>query len=261
RLDVVYITLPPRAEPRVRELIRLLSDTTASVYLAYEFWEFDLLRAQWSSIGDIPVMSVVENPFHGADGWVKRLEDIFLRSAILPVIALPMLLIAIAVKLTSPGPIFFRQRRYGLDGEEIRVVKFRTMRVCEDGEEVVQATRHDSRVTRVGAFLRRTSLDELPQFLQVLTGQMSIVGPRPHAVAHNERYRTMIQGYMLRHKVIPGCTGWAQVNGRRGETDTLEKMERRTPHDLAYIRNWALSLDLKIILLTIVTALSRKNAY
>jgi putative colanic acid biosynthesis UDP-glucose lipid carrier transferase len=260
-VNVVYIALPPRAEPRVRELIRLLSDTTASVYLAYEFWEFDLLRAQWSSVGDIPVMSVVENPFLGADGWVKRLEDTILASAILAVIAIPMLLIAIAVKLTSPGSIFFRQRRYGLDGEEISVLKFRTMTVCEDGQDVIQATKNDARFTRIGAFLRRTSLDELPQFLQVLTGQMSIVGPRPHAVVHNEKYRAMIKGYMLRHKVKPGITGWAQVNGWRGETDTLEKMERRVEHDLTYIRNWALSLDLKIILLTIFAAVSRRNAY
>jgi putative colanic acid biosynthesis UDP-glucose lipid carrier transferase len=170
-------------------------------------------------------------------------------------------LIALAVKLTSPGPVLFRQRRYGLDGEEIRVLKFRTMTVAEDGDRVVQATRNDQRITRVGAFLRRTSLDEIPQLLQVLTGQMSIVGPRPHAVAHNEHYRGLIRGYMLRHKVKPGITGWAQVNGWRGQTDTLEKMQRRVEYDLAYIQNWAVGLDLKILMLTFVAVLRRENAY
>jgi putative colanic acid biosynthesis UDP-glucose lipid carrier transferase len=157
--------------------------------------------------------------------------------------------------------VFFRQRRYGLNGEELRVLKYRTMSVMEDGESIVQATKGDSRVTPFGALLRRTSLDELPQFIQVLTGEMSIVGPRPHAVAHNEHYRSLIQGYMLRHKVKPGITGWAQVNGWRGETDTLEKMEKRIEYDLAYIRDWALGFDLKIIYLTVLGVVRGKNAY
>jgi len=165
------------------------------------------------------------------------------------------------VKLTSKGPVFFRQRRYGLNGEVIHVLKFRSMKVMEDGAEVKQATKDDDRITPFGAFLRRTSLDELPQFLHVITGHMSIVGPRPHAVAHNEAYRKRIQGYMLRHKVKPGITGWAQVNGWRGETDTLEKMEKRIEHDLEYIRNWALLWDVKIIFLTVFGSKVRKNAY
>jgi putative colanic acid biosynthesis UDP-glucose lipid carrier transferase len=261
RIDVVYIALPLRAEPRINAIIRRLQDTTASVYLAYDFGGFDVLRAQWGQVGNVPVMSVVENPFHGVEGVTKRIEDLVIGSAIMALIAVPMLLIALAVKLSSPGPVFFRQRRYGLNGEEITVLKFRTMTVMEDGAEVKQATRNDVRVTRVGSILRRTSLDELPQFIQVLTGDMSIVGPRPHAVLHNEQYRALIQGYMLRHKVKPGITGWAQVNGWRGETDTLEKMEKRVEYDLAYIRDWALWMDLKIIMMTILGVFRGKNAY
>ena len=259
--DIVYVALPPRAERRITELLGKLSDTTASVYWAYDFGGFDLLRAQWSSIGEIPVVSAVENPFRGVDGWLKRLEDIVLASIILAVVAVPMTLIGLAVKATSRGPVFFRQRRYGLNGETITVLKFRTMTVCEDGDHVPQARKDDARVTSLGRFLRRTSLDELPQLLQVVTGTMSIVGPRPHAVPHNEHYRGLIKGYMLRHKVKPGITGWAQVNGWRGETETLDKMEGRVKHDLAYIRHWALRLDMKILLLTIIAVVRGKNAY
>jgi putative colanic acid biosynthesis UDP-glucose lipid carrier transferase len=165
------------------------------------------------------------------------------------------------VKLTSPGPALFRQRRYGLNGEVIDVLKFRTMNVLEDGDVIKQATSNDPRITKLGAFLRRTNLDELPQFFNVLEGSMSIVGPRPHAVAHNELYRKKIRGYMLRHKVKPGITGWAQINGWRGETDTLDKMERRVEHDLDYIRNWSLLWDFQIIFMTVFGAGSRKNAY
>jgi putative colanic acid biosynthesis UDP-glucose lipid carrier transferase len=261
RVDRIYITLPLRAERRINTIVRRLADTTASVYVVADFFVFDLLHAQWSSVGDIPTVSIFDTPFHGVGGWLKRLEDVVVGLAILCVIAVPMLLVAIGVKLSSPGPILFRQRRYGLNGAEIRVLKFRTMTVCEDGPDVRQAQRHDPRVTRFGAFLRQTSLDELPQFLQVLTGEMSIVGPRPHAVAHNELYRTKIYGYMLRHKVKPGITGWAQVNGWRGETETVDKMERRVEHDLHYIRNWQLSWDLQIILLTIFGSKKSQNAY
>jgi putative colanic acid biosynthesis UDP-glucose lipid carrier transferase len=188
-------------------------------------------------------------------------EDLVLGSLIMLLIALPMLVIALAIKLSSRGPVFFRQRRYGLNGEELRVLKFRTMTVMEDGVEVKQAVKDDERVTRLGAFLRRTSLDEIPQFIQVLIGDMSIVGPRPHAVSHNEQYRSLIPGYMLRHKVKPGITGWAQVNGWRGETDTLEKMTKRVEYDLIYIRDWELWVDLKIIAMTVFGVLRGKNAY
>jgi putative colanic acid biosynthesis UDP-glucose lipid carrier transferase len=260
-IDLVYLALPMRAEPRIHEIVRRLADTTASVYMAADFDTFDLLHARWTSMGEVPVVSIHETPFYGVDGWLKRAEDIVLGTLILLVIALPMLAIAIAVKLTSAGPVFFRQRRYGLNGEVIDVLKFRSMTVAEDGDEVRQATKDDRRVTPLGAFLRRTSLDELPQFLHVLTGEMSIVGPRPHAVAHNELYRKKIKGYMLRHKVKPGITGWAQVNGWRGETDTLEKMEKRVEHDLEYIRSWDLLWDLQIIARTVFSRKARRNAY
>ncbi|EMR14342.1 Capsular polysaccharide synthesis enzyme CpsA, sugar transferase [Methylophaga lonarensis MPL] len=180
---------------------------------------------------------------------------------ILLLIAIPMMFIALCIKTTSKGPVFFKQTRYGMDGEKIRVWKFRTMYVAEDGPKVVQATRDDPRITPFGRFLRRTSLDELPQFFNSLGGSMSIVGPRPHAVAHNEEYRSKIHGYMLRHKVKPGITGLAQINGYRGETDTLDKMEGRVKYDLQYIQNWSLMLDLKIIMLTILRGFSGKNVY
>jgi len=207
------------------------------------------------------VVSVHDSPFEGVVGWVKRMEDLVLGSVIVLLTAIPMICIAIAIKASSPGPIFFRQWRYGLCGRKIRILKFRTMKVCEDGPAIVQASKNDPRVTRVGRFLRRTSLDEFPQFLQVLSGELSLVGPRPHAVAHNEQYRALIHGYMLRHMVKPGITGWAQVNGWRGETAELEKMEQRVQHDLEYIRNWNLLLDLKIIFLTIFGAKKGRNAY
>jgi putative colanic acid biosynthesis UDP-glucose lipid carrier transferase len=193
-VDLIYIALPLRAEPRINELLRQLSDTTASVYLAADFYVFDLLHARWNTLGEVPTMSLHETPFYGVDGWLKRVEDIVLGTLILLVTAIPMLVIGLVVKLTSPGPVLFRQRRYGLNGEVIDVLKFRTMTVLEDGEEIKQATAKDPRITKVGAFLRRTNLDELPQFFNVLEGSMSIVGPRPHAVAHNELYRKKIRG-------------------------------------------------------------------
>jgi len=201
------------------------------------------------------------NPFAGASGRLKRAEDLVLAIAILIVISPVLALIALGVKISSPGPVIFKQRRYGLDGRLFRVYKFRTMQVCEEGDVARQAARNDPRVTRFGAFLRRTSLDELPQFVNVVQGNMSIVGPRPHPVALNERFQKQIKGYMLRHKVRPGITGLAQVNGYRGETDTLEKMQARVACDLSYIRSWSLRLDLKIIALTILKGFWQDNAF
>jgi putative colanic acid biosynthesis UDP-glucose lipid carrier transferase len=261
RIDRIYITLPLKAEPRINAIVHKLADTTATVFVVADFLVFDLLHAQWSAVGDIPVVSIFDTPFHGLGGWLKRFEDILVGAMILLLISVPLALIAVGVKLSSSGPVFFRQRRYGLNGKEIRVLKFRSMTVCEDGPVVTQAKKGDQRVTRFGAFLRQTSLDELPQFIQVLTGEMSIVGPRPHAVAHNELYRGKIHGYMLRHKVKPGITGWAQVNGWRGETDTVDKMEKRVEHDLEYIHNWGLLWDLKIIFLTVFGTKKSENAY
>lgn len=251
KLDLIYIAVSASSRARIVELIDSLSDTPASVYVVPDFFTAQLLHAEWGSVGGVPVVSVFDSPFWGLEGGVKRAQDVLLSLIILLLAAFPMLLIALAVAWSSPGPVVFRQRRYGMDGREIRVLKFRTMYSVEDGEEIRQATRGDSRITPVGSLLRRTSLDELPQFFNVLRGEMSIVGPRPHAVAHNEKYRALIKGYMLRHRVKPGITGWAQVNGWRGETETLEKMEKRIEFDLWYIRNWTLWLDFKIIFLTI----------
>jgi putative colanic acid biosynthesis UDP-glucose lipid carrier transferase len=209
----------------------------------------------------LPAVSVFENPLYGVDGLAKRIFDFVVASCLLMVLAVPLLLVAIAIKLTSRGPVFFRQRRYGLDGREIQVWKFRSMTVCEDGGVVTQAKKEDSRVTRLGAVLRKASIDELPQLFNVIGGSMSLVGPRPHAAAHNEQYRKMIEGYMLRHKVKPGITGLAQVRGWRGETDTLEKMQRRVECDHEYIREWSLWLDVTILFKTAFVVLKRQNAY
>jgi putative colanic acid biosysnthesis UDP-glucose lipid carrier transferase len=260
-IDRVYITFPMRAEGRIRGVLDKLSDTTVSVYVVPDFFVFQLLHSRWTDILGLPVVSVFENPFYGIDGLAKRLSDVCFGSLLLLLAAAPMAVIAALVKLTSHGPALFWQRRYGLDGQEIRVWKFRTMTVCEDGPEAVQATRNDRRVTWLGAFLRRTSLDELPQLFNVLGGSMSLVGPRPHPHALNEEFRSQIGGYMLRHKVKPGITGLAQVNGWRGETDSPEKMQKRIECDHRYIREWSLWLDLTILARTVLVVLSRKNAY
>ncbi|GBG15012.1 putative colanic acid biosynthesis UDP-glucose lipid carrier transferase [Novimethylophilus kurashikiensis] len=260
-IEIIYISLPMATQPRIMKLLDELSDTTASIYFVPDIFVTDLMQGRMDSVGDLPVIAVCETPFTGTNGIVKRASDIVLSILILILISPIMIAIALGIWLTSPGPIIFRQRRYGLNGEMILVNKFRTMTVCEDGDTIQQAQKNDQRLTPIGAFLRKTSLDELPQFFNVLQGTMSIVGPRPHAVAHNELYRTMIKGYMLRHKVKPGITGWAQVNGWRGETDTLEKMKVRIEYDLAYLRNWSLRLDLYIILRTLTVVLRDRNAY
>lgn len=204
---------------------------------------------------------VYASPFRGWRGMIKRAEDIVVGSLMLLALAVPMLMIALVIKRTSVGPVLFRQRRHGEDGVEIEVYKFRSMTTQDNGPHVQQAQKNDPRITPVGAFLRRTSLDELPQLINVVKGEMSLVGPRPHAIAHNALYRTKILEYMRRHKVKPGITGWAQVNGLRGETDTLDKMVARVEHDLAYIRAWSLWLDVKILLLTVFGRKVRQNAY
>ena len=260
-IDRIYITFPMRAEDRIRGVLDQLGDTTASVYVVPDFFVFQLLHSRWTDILGLPVVSVFENPFYGIDGLAKRLSDLVLGGLALLLAAAPMAVIAASIKLTSPGPVFFRQRRYGLDGQEIRVWKFRTMTVCEDGPQFVQARRDDPRVTRLGAFLRRTSLDELPQLFNVLDGNMSLVGPRPHTHALNEEFRAQIGGYMLREKVKPGITGLAQVNGWRGETNSPEKMQKRIEFDHRYIREWSLWLDITILMKTVLVVLSGKNAY
>jgi putative colanic acid biosynthesis UDP-glucose lipid carrier transferase len=260
-VDFIYIALPMSAEKRIMEVLNLCSDTTCTVSIIPNFFIYNLLNARWQTIGPIQTLSVFDTPFQGANNILKRTEDVIFSTLILAVIAIPMLFIGLAVKLTSKGPAIFKQKRYGLDGKEISVYKFRSMTTQDNGVEVKQATKNDARITPLGAFLRRTSLDELPQFINVLQGRMSIVGPRPHAVAHNEEYRKLIEGYMLRHKVRPGITGWAQINGFRGETETVNKMVKRVEFDLDYIHRWSVWLDVKIILATVFKGFISKNAY
>ncbi len=261
RTDVIFIALPIRHLMRVMNLLDDLRDTTASIYYVPDIFVFDLIQARSGEINGIPVVAMCETPFYGYRGVAKRITDIVL-SAIILALLLPLLaLIAILVKWTSPGPIIFKQRRYGLDGQEIVIYKFRTMKVTEDGAHIRQASKADDRITPVGAILRRSSLDELPQLINVLQGRMSLVGPRPHAVAHNEEYRKLIKGYMVRHKVLPGITGLAQVNGCRGETSQLHEMQARVNFDLDYLRYWSPMLDIKIILLTLVKVFRDDKAY
>jgi putative colanic acid biosynthesis UDP-glucose lipid carrier transferase len=260
-IDVIYLSLPMASQQRILALLDDLRDTTSSIYFIPDIFVTDLIQGRMDSVGGIPVVGVCDTPFYGLSGAIKRGSDIVLSLVILLLLAPFLLLLALAVKLSSPGPALFRQRRYGLDGSEIIVYKFRTMSVLEDGGEIRQAAKGDSRVTPLGAFMRKTSLDELPQFINVLQGRMSIVGPRPHAVAHNEMYRKLIKGYMQRHKVKPGITGWAQVNGLRGETETVDKMKARIEYDLDYLRNWSLRLDLYIILKTVWVVFRGANAY
>ena len=261
KVDLVFITLPMRAEDRIRSLLDQLSDTTAATYIVPDFFVFELLHSRWNNIGGLPAVSVFESPLYGVDGWAKRVFDFLVAIVGLVSISPIMFICACLVKLSSPGPIFFRQRRYGLDGKEIWVWKFRSMRTCDNGRHVKQATKGDARITPIGNFLRRTSLDELPQLFNVIEGTMSLVGPRPHATAHNEHYRKLIRGYMLRHKVKPGITGLAQVEGFRGETETLDKMEKRIHFDHIYIRRWSIWLDVKILFKTFWVVLKQENAY
>ena len=243
------------------ELLEELRDTTASIYYLPDIFVFDLIQARSISIDGIPALSMCETPFFGYRAIAKRATDVLISSVALVLAAPLMIAIAILVWLSSPGPIIFRQRRYGLNGEEIIVYKFRTMRVTEDGATIVQAKKVDPRTTRLGQFLRRYSLDELPQLINVLEGPMSLVGPRPHAVAHNEMYRKLIKGYMVRHKVKPGITGLAQVNGLRGETHTIEQMEARVRYDLEYLRNWSLGLDVEILAKTALRVFNDAKAF
>ena len=260
-IQLIYLSIPMASQPRILQVLDDLKDTTASIFFVPDMFVTDLIQGQSGAVCGVPVISVCETPFTGRNGVAKRLLDVMLSIVILILISPILLGFAIGVKVTSPGPIIFRQRRYGLDGQQIWVYKFRSMTVTEDGANVQQATKNDKRITPLGAFMRKTSVDELPQFVNVIQGRMSIVGPRPHAVSHNEMYRKLIKGYMVRHKVRPGITGWAQVNGFRGETDSLDKMEGRIRFDLEYLRNWSVALDLYIIYRTIRLVFKDDQAY
>lgn len=257
----VYITLPLSSQPRIQTLLESLQGTTASLFFVPDVFGISIIQGRLQDMNGVPVAGILETPFTGTNELVKRISDVVLSSIILLMISPILVALAIGVKLSSPGPVIFKQRRNGLDGEEITVYKFRSMRAMDNGAVVKQASKGDPRITKFGAFIRRTSLDELPQFLNVLQGRMSIVGPRPHAVAHNEEYRKLIRAYMVRHKVKPGITGWAQVNGLRGETETVDKMKARVEYDLEYLRNWSLMLDLQIIARTFWLMFFDRHAY
>ena len=260
-IEQVYITLPMSRDPRILSILEQLRDSTASIYFVPDLLAYNLLQARFDVLSGIPIVAVCETPLYGASWLAKRSSDLLIATTAVMVLLPILLLVALCIRLESPGPIFFKQKRYGLDGREILVYKFRSMSVTEDGKsQFTAATRGDRRVTKVGAFIRRTSVDELPQLLNVLEGSMSIVGPRPHPVAMNEHYRREIPGYMIRHKVKPGITGWAQVNGYRGGDD-LESMRKRIEFDLAYLQHWSLGLDIKILFKTLAVVWDDRNAY
>ncbi len=262
KLDQVWISLPISEASKIQDISMQLIDTMYEVHYVPDIFSFMLLNHSSDEIAGIPVINLKSSPIYGIDGVAKVLEDYVVSVLALIITAPIMLLVALAIKLDSPGPVFFKQKRWGLDGKEIMVWKFRSMKVMENNpEKIVQAAKDDERVTKIGKFLRKTSLDELPQFFNVLQGRMSVVGPRPHAVAHNKEYMDKVNQYVLRHFVKPGITGLAQVNGFRGETESLEKMQARINFDVQYITEWSIWLDMKIILLTIIYGFTGKNAY
>ena len=261
KVDVVYIALPANQHQQIDEILEVLSDSTVSTFLVPDFDLYGIAQGRWITIGDTPTVSIVETPILGSSAGLKRLEDLIVAIFAIILTAPIMAVIALAIKLDSKGPVLFKQRRHGLNGQEISVWKFRSMETSEQDHAFKQACKNDTRITRTGKFLRCTSLDELPQFFNVLTGHMSVVGPRPHALAHNEEYRGSIWGYMQRHKIKPGITGLAQVNGYRGETETHEKMEKRLQFDMEYLNNWSIWLDIKIMILTPVAIIRGENAY
>ena len=260
-IDQVWLALPLTAEDKIREVCKALENSTVSIIFVPDIFMHSLLNQSVDDLAGMPVVNLRASPIEGGGLILKYLIDVLVSSLAI-ILTLPLMaLIAITIKLESPGPVLFKQRRYGIDGREIVIWKFRTMKVLEDGGSVPQAVKDDPRKTKFGALLRKTSMDEFPQFFNVLQGRMSVVGPRPHAVAHNEQYREIVDKYMWRHKVKPGITGWAQVNGWRGETDTPEKMEKRVEYDLEYIENWSIWLDIRIIIVTLFTGFRSKNAY
>lgn len=262
--DTVFVAMGQlEGEEGTSDIVNRLYDSTAAIYLVPELPVLKNLAANGTELAGVPLLALHDIPILGISRMVKRGVDVAGAALMCALLSPVMLAIALAVRFDSPGPVLFRQRRYGERGSPIVVHKFRSMRVAQPGdasEGVRQARSGDDRITPVGGFLRRTSLDELPQLFDVLLGTMSLVGPRPHAAEHNELYRRLIPGYMLRHSVKPGITGWAQINGLRGLTDTPDKMQRRVEFDRYYIAHWSLWLDLKILARTIPVIISGRNA-
>ena len=262
RIDLIIVALPWRAEERLLQVMRKLKTVPTDVRLCPEGVAYQFHRHGVSHVGGISMLNIFERPLSNWNRVIKAFEDRVLAATILLLISPLLLVIAALIKVTSPGPVLYRQKRFGFNNEVIAVWKFRTMyHGRPESQSVPQATRGDPRVTPLGAFLRHTSLDELPQFINVVQGDMSIVGPRPHAVAHNEKFATMLDQYLARHNVKPGITGWAQINGYRGEIRTDEDLQKRVQHDLYYIDNWSLLFDFRIIMLTILRGFVHENAY
>ncbi|MEQ1698071.1 MAG: undecaprenyl-phosphate glucose phosphotransferase [Hyphomicrobiaceae bacterium] len=264
-IDLLIVTVPPRAEDRLMQILQQLFTLQIDIRVSALNSKLRLNSSAYSYIGKVPMLAVMDKPLSDWDRVIKNVEDRVIGLVLLTIAVPVMALVALAVRLDSPGPILFRQKRYGFNNELIEVYKFRSMYTGDlDAAACKLVTKNDSRVTPVGRFIRRTSLDELPQLFNVLRGEMSLVGPRPHATqakAGRELYEDVVHGYFARHRVKPGVTGWAQVNGWRGETDTREKLERRIEHDIHYIDNWSVALDLYIIALTPFALISGKNAY
>lgn len=261
-VNQVWIALPLNQDAQVKSMVAQLNRLPVQITFVPDIYGVHLLNHSIGEIAGLPVIHIMETPLSGINGFIKELEDKILAISILLAASPLILLIILGVKLSSPGPVFYKQLRGGMHGERIWVWKFRTMKHhSEPPEKIFQAVPGDARITPFGAFLRRTSLDELPQFLNVLKGDMSIVGPRPHAVEHDHFYQQQIDTYILRHQVKPGLTGWAQVNGWRGETGEIRKMENRIRHDIYYINNWSLWFDLRIIVKTVFIILTGKNAH
>jgi putative colanic acid biosysnthesis UDP-glucose lipid carrier transferase len=262
KVHEVWIVLPLSEQAVIETIANELISQSMTVRYVPDFFGMSLHQHSMTEISGFPLVNLYSSPMVGVNRFYKECEDKLLSLLFLILGSWLMVLIALAVKFTSPGPILFRQKRHGWNGKIIKVYKFRTMYQHQAAPgEVKQASRHDARITRLGKFLRRTSLDELPQLLNVLQGRMSLVGPRPHAIEHNEHYKKLLGNYMQRYKVKPGITGWAQVSGYRGETKTLDQMERRVAYDRYYIENWSVRFDIKIILLTVVRGFINKNAY
>ena len=262
-VDQIVITLPQHAASRRLVCFEKLRHLPVDVRLSPDLPGLELEGHGMTEVAGVPLLRVFDRPLTGWSRVAKGIEDRVIASLVIMLTAPVLLTVAVLVRISSPGPILFRQRRYGFDNEAIEVWKFRTMYVQDEAEAAVDSgtRRGDPRVTPIGRILRRTSLDELPQFFNVLLGQMSIVGPRPHAVAHNDRFASLIDGYLSRHRVKPGITGWAQIHGLRGEAETLARMQERVRYDLHYIENWSLLLDLRIILRTMLVGFSHPNAY
>ncbi|RQR26807.1 undecaprenyl-phosphate glucose phosphotransferase [Burkholderia sp. Bp9143] len=257
----VWLALPIDEARTVMAVLDAFNDDLVNIRLVPDVSKLAMFDGEMIDLVGAPAINLVASPLSSRALLQKAVFDRLFAAAVLTFTAPLLLVIALAIRLSSKGPVLFRQQRKGANGKSFTIIKFRTMRLHDDHRAVRQATRDDPRVTRIGAFLRRTSLDEMPQFVNVLRGEMSVVGPRPHALEHDDLYRKIVDGYIHRYRVKPGITGWAQINGLRGETDRVEKMQRRVEADLYYLRNWSFALDMRIVMATVLRGWTHSNAY